>query len=154
MAQALDGSTDLQRALELATLTESASDAVIGMSPTGQITSWSDGAVRLYGYSRAEAVGKHITMLTPADRKQEARSISETMAKGDRVECLETERVAKDGRLLKVKLSISPVWDEEGERAGSVGICPTSAISARLKTLCARASGAITRSWTLSARAW
>jgi putative two-component system response regulator len=118
-----DGSAELQRALELATLTECASDAVVGMSPTGVITSWSEGAEQLYGYSRAEAVGKPITMLTPSDRADEAGAISERLAKGDRIESLETERLAKDGRLLKVRISISPVWGEDGERAGAVGIC-------------------------------
>ena len=97
MAQALDRSTELERALKLAELVESSSDAVVGLSPAGLIVSWSDGAERLYGYSRAEAVGKHITMLTPADRKQEARSISETHGQG-RSRRVSGDRTSGQGR--------------------------------------------------------
>jgi putative two-component system response regulator len=125
--QSVDGgapksSIELQRALEMATLIESASDAVIGVSPDWLITSWSDGAERLLGYSRDEAVGKLVTMLAPPDRKGEASTIRERALRGERVERMETERVTKDGRLLNVQLSISPILTEDGELAGAVGI--------------------------------
>lgn len=119
---ALDGSADLQRAIELATLIESAGDAVLGVSPDGLITDWSKGAERLLGYSRTEAVGEPVTMLAPSDRTGEASTIRGDVMRGERVERMETERMTKDGRLLKVQLSVSPVWSEEGDFAGAVGI--------------------------------
>ncbi len=119
---ALENSADLQRALELATLIESASDAIVGVSPEFHIASWSEGAERLLGYSQAEVVGKPVTMLAPPDRRGEASAIRECALKGERVERLETERMTKDGRLLKVQLSVSPILTEEGEFAGAVGI--------------------------------
>ena len=112
----------MKRATELTTLIESAADAVLGVSPDGLITNWSEGAERLLGYSRAEVVGKHVTILSPADRKAQASAIHEDVVRGKRVERLETERMTKAGRRLKVQLSISPVWSDKAEYAGSVGI--------------------------------
>src|ERR1700734_681825 len=66
-----DASTDLTRAFELAALIESASDAVVGVSPAGAITGWGAGATRLFGYSRAQALGQPVAMLAPADRVRE-----------------------------------------------------------------------------------
>ena len=119
---ALDSSTDLERALDLATLVESASDAIVGVSPVGLITSWGEGAERLFGYSQAEAIGKPVTMLAPTDRATEASAFREAVLRGERVERLDTERMTKDGQLLKVQLSISPIWSDEGEFVGVVGI--------------------------------
>ncbi len=122
MAQALDRSTELERALKLAELVESSSDAVVGLSPAGLIVSWSGGAEGLFGYSRAEAVGRHVMMLSPVDRAQETRELLARVLGGDIVERVETERIAKGGRLLKVLLSISPVWGAGGELAGVAAI--------------------------------
>jgi putative two-component system response regulator len=119
---ALKSSAELQRALELATLIESASDAVVGVSPEGIITSWGEGAERLLGYSPAEAVGMHVTMLAPPDRRSEAAMIRDYSLRGERIERMETQRMTKDGRLLDVQLSISPIWTEKGEFTGAVGI--------------------------------
>ena len=119
---ALKSSAELQRALELATLIESASDAVVGVSPEGIITSWGEGAERLLGYSPAETVGMHVTMLAPPDRRSEAAMIRDYSLRGERIERMETQRMTKDGRLLDVQLSISPIWTEKGEFTGAVGI--------------------------------
>ncbi len=119
---ASESSTDLTRAFELAAFVESASDAVVGVSTTGVITGWGDGAERLLGYTRAEALGQPITMLAPCDRRDEPGVLLKRALSGERVERLETERVAKDGTLRSVLLSIAPVLGEGREFVGTVGI--------------------------------
>jgi putative two-component system response regulator len=101
---------------------ESAGDAVLGVSPDGVITHWSRGAERLLGYSDTEAVGRNVSMLAPPHRVAQASAMRGKVEQGKRVERAETERVTQDGRLLKVELSISPVWSDEGEYIGSVSI--------------------------------
>lgn len=106
----------------MASLIESASDAVVGVSPAGMLTSWSEGAERLFGYSRAEIVGRSVLVLSPGEYAEEARSLLEDVQKGERVERVETERVAKDGRLLRLLVSVSPIYGRNGGFAGAVGI--------------------------------
>jgi len=109
------------RALELVALSESASDGVIAASLTGVLTGWSEGAERLFGYTRAEIVGKSLLLLSPEDRADETASFHDAIRAGNRAE-VETERVAKDGRLLKVRISMAPILDDDGEVAGGIGI--------------------------------
>lgn len=120
--RAADGQAELERALELASLIESANDAVVGVSPAGLLTSWSEGAERLFGYAQAEIAGHSVLLLSPPDREQEARDLLQGVQAGERVERMETERVAKDGRLLTVRVSVSPIWGHDGELAGAVGV--------------------------------
>jgi len=116
------GSSDLERALELASFIESASDAVVAVSADGLLTSWSDGAERLFGYSRAEIVGRSVLLLSPVGGAEEARVLLRGAQAGERVERVETERVTKDGRVLKLLVSVSPIWSQGGKFAGAVGI--------------------------------
>ena len=109
------------RALELAALSESASDAVIAATLTGVVTGWSEGAERLFGYSRAEIVGKSLLLLSPRDRADEAAALHDAVRAGNRAEA-ETQRVAKDGHLLWVRISVAPILDDDGEVAGGIGI--------------------------------
>ena len=113
---------DLDRAVELAALIESTSDAVIGVSTSGTITSWGDGARRLFGYTRAQAVGKPITMLTPSERADEPSALIARIVAGEQVARLETVSVAKDGRHVNVLVSAAAIFDEHGELSGTVGI--------------------------------
>ncbi len=115
-------SADLERALEIASLIESASDAVVGVSPAGLLTSWSEGAEQLFGYSRAEIIGRSVLVLSPGEHAEEAKSLLEDVQRGERVERVDTERVAKDGRLLRLRVSVSPICSRDGEFAGAVGI--------------------------------
>ncbi len=117
-----NGSIYLGRAFELAALLESTSDAVVGVSPDGLITGWGEGARRLFGYSVAEVLGREIAILAPAERSLEARGLIERVMSGARIERVETTRVTKDGRLLNVLLSVAPIWGEDQELAGAVGI--------------------------------
>jgi putative two-component system response regulator len=116
------GSSDLERAFELAALVESATDAVVGVSPAGVITRWGKGATRLFGYKQSEALGKPIKMLAPAHRATEPSTLIERVRAGERIEQIETERVTRDGRLMNVILSVSPIWDRDKEFAGTIGL--------------------------------
>jgi putative two-component system response regulator len=116
------GSTGLARAFELAALVESTSDAVVGVSPVGLVTGWGAGATRLFGYASEEILGRHVSTLAPGDRRQEPDGLIERVNNGARIEGLETERIAKDGTVLKVLLSIAPIAGDDGEFVGAVGI--------------------------------
>ncbi len=113
---------ELSTALQLAALVKSSDDAVIVLSLDGQITSWSHGAERLFGYSQREAVGQRATILSPPAGREEATSRLSRMLAGGGVERTNTERVAKDGRLLNVALVMSPINGPSGELIGIAAI--------------------------------
>ncbi len=115
---------EAESARELLThLVEGTDDAVITKSGDGTITSWNRGAERLYGYSAQEAVGAPSAILVPASRVTEERRLLHKVFAGGSVDRLETERLRKDGELIAVSLSISPV------RASSGRIVAAAAIS-------------------------
>ncbi|MBX9758421.1 MAG: PAS domain-containing protein, partial [Beijerinckiaceae bacterium] len=97
----------------LAAVVESSSEAIKSYSLDGVIISWNPGAERLFGYTAAEALGKPIDLIVPVDRKGEARRKLETVRAGGHVR-LETMRRRKDGQLVDVALSASPVRDGSG----------------------------------------
>jgi PAS domain S-box-containing protein len=103
----------------LAAIVESSDDAIISKSLDGVIRSWNTGAERLFGYTPAEAVGRTVTLIVPPERLDEERLILDRLARGERVEHFETERLAKDGRRLAVSLSVSPLRDEGGRIVGA-----------------------------------
>jgi putative two-component system response regulator len=95
---------------------------VVGVSTAGSITGWGEGAERLFGYSQAEALGESVTLLVPANRVEEPLALIRRAMSGERIERLETVRVAKGGALLNVLLSVAPVWGDDHEFVGTVGI--------------------------------
>jgi PAS domain S-box-containing protein len=105
--------------LLLGAIVDSSDDAIISKDLEGQITSWNLGAERLYGYTAAEAVGKSIMMVIPQDRHQEEREIIARLESGQRVHHFETIRRRKDGTLLHVSLTISPIRDADGRIVGA-----------------------------------
>ena len=111
----------LERALELVALSESASDGVIEATLAGVLTGWSGGAERMFGYTPEEILGKSLLLLSPGDRAEESLALHDAVRAGERFE-LETERVAKDGRVLKVRITGAPVLDDDGKVAGGIGI--------------------------------
>jgi PAS domain S-box-containing protein len=111
-----------QALVRLAAIVESCQDAITGTDLQCQITSWNKGAELMYGYSSAEAIGKHISIIAPADRLEEAIRIREQSKNGLSVHSLETVRLAKDGRRLDVSLSVSPVLDADGIVIGASAI--------------------------------
>ena len=103
----------------LAAIVESSDDAIVSKNLDGVITSWNRGAERLFGYTEGEAVGQHITLLIPANLRQEEATILERLRRGERVEHFETVRKRKDGTTLDVSLTISPVRNREGRVVGA-----------------------------------
>lgn len=106
----------------LAAIVNSSTEAITGMSNTGIIESWNCGAEQIYGYTEAEAIGRSIRMLAPPEREDEISLLLERARRGERIESIETVRVAKDGRRVDVLLSVSPVLDEEGNLSGASAI--------------------------------
>jgi PAS domain S-box-containing protein len=103
----------------LAAIVDSSDDAIISKDLNGVVTSWNESAERLFGYTAAEAVGKPITILIPADRLPEETEILARLKRGERMEHFETVRKRKDGTLLDISLTVSPVKDARGVVVGA-----------------------------------
>jgi PAS domain S-box-containing protein len=112
------GQIDLLNA-RLAAIVQFSADAIVGKSSDGVIESWNESATRMYGYTAEEAVGRHISMLAPPDREEELRILLERLRRGERIEHFETTRVAKDGRLIDVALTLSPIRTADGTVVGA-----------------------------------
>jgi PAS domain S-box-containing protein len=104
--------------LRLAAIIESSDDAIIGKDLNGTITSWNKGAEKVFGYTASETVGTSILRLIPADRQDEEKQILEKIKQGESVEHFETLRQAKDGRLIDVSVTVSPIKDASGKVTG------------------------------------
>ena len=102
----------------LAAIVESSDDAIVSKSLDSRISSWNEGAVRLFGYSATEVIGKPITIIIPQELQHEERHILAKITKGERIEHFETVRVTKDGRRIDVSLTISPIFDRRGQVVG------------------------------------
>lgn len=98
----------------MAAVVESSDDAIIGETLDGIILSWNSGAEKLYGYSRLEAIGQPITMIAAPERHQEIREILQKLKTGEAIRHFETVRVAKDGHLIDVSLTLSPILGSDG----------------------------------------
>jgi two-component system, chemotaxis family, CheB/CheR fusion protein len=103
----------------LAAIVESSDDAIISKTLDGKIVSWNAAAERLFGYRAHEIIGKPITTIIPADRMPEERDILDRVRRGERVEHFETVRVTRDGRLVELSLTISPVRTPAGQIIGA-----------------------------------
>ncbi|MGE0745553.1 MAG: PAS domain S-box protein [Rhodospirillales bacterium] len=110
-------SEDVRQLLEA--IVQSSDDAIVSKDLAGTITSWNASAERLFGYDAAEAVGRLVTMLIPDDRLDEERMILDRIGRGERVPTFETLRRRKDGTLVDVSLTISPVHDAGGRVVGA-----------------------------------
>ena len=106
----------------LAAIVESAGDAIISKSLEGVVTSWNHGAEQLFGYTAAEMVGRLISVLAAPGHEGDFSAILEKVARGERVNHFETVRRAKDGHLVRVSLSVSPVRDAAGSVIGAAEI--------------------------------
>ena len=103
----------------LAAIVESSDDAIISKDLNGIITSWNQGAERMFGYSAAEAVGQPVLMLIPPDRANEEPYIIAQIRNGERVDHYETVRRRKDGSLIDISLTVSPIHDASGRIVGA-----------------------------------
>src|SRR5688572_26436732 len=103
----------------LAAIVDSSDDAIVSKTLEGVITSWNRGAERLVGYTAAEAVGQHISLIIPRDRRAEEDDVLARLRRGERIDHFETVRQAKDGRQLHISLTVSPVRNAQGTVVGA-----------------------------------
>ncbi len=106
-------------ALHLAAIVESSDDAIVSKDLNGIITSWNRAAVRMFGYTEAEAIGRPIRMLIPADRQLEEDDVLARIRSGNGVDHFETVRVRKDGSRIHISLTVSPIRDGDGTVVGA-----------------------------------
>jgi PAS domain S-box-containing protein len=108
-----------QRLRSLASIVESSDDAIVSKSLDGIIANWNRGAERVFGYTSAETIGQPITIVIPADRQGEEREILTRIRRGERIDHFETVRQRKDGSLIIVSLTVSPVRNVQGQIIGA-----------------------------------
>jgi PAS domain S-box-containing protein len=115
--------SDSKRAQEaqsrLAAIVESSEDAIIAKDLDGTIINWNRAAERIFGYSAEEAIGQHIALVVPPDRLDEEADILASLRRGERIDHFETVRKRKDGTLLDISVTISPVRDPQGRVIGA-----------------------------------
>lgn len=109
----------LDASRQVAAIVASSDDGIISKDLDGVIRSWNAGAERIFGYTAEEAIGKNITLIIPADRLDEEPTILARLRKGERVEHFETVRKRKDGELINISLTISPVKNDLGRIVGA-----------------------------------
>jgi PAS domain S-box-containing protein len=109
----------MEKLLHWAAIVESSDDAIISKSIDGYITSWNRGAERLYGYTAEEIIGKPVSVLMPTEKKDDFPMIMKQLHEGKRVEHYETQRKTKDGRILHVSITVSPIRDTQGNIIGA-----------------------------------
>ena len=103
----------------LAAIVDSSDDAIVSKTLQGVITSWNRAAERMFGYTAAEAVGQHITLIIPPEKKWEEDEVLARLRRGEKIDHFETERRTKDGRPVYVSLTVSPVRNAAGEIIGA-----------------------------------
>lgn len=103
----------------MAAIVESSDDAIVSKTLDGVITSWNKGAEKVFGYTPSEAIGQHISLVIPPDRRREEEGILDRVRQGLRVEHFETARVRKDGKIIDISLTVSPVRDATGQVMGA-----------------------------------
>jgi PAS domain S-box-containing protein len=115
--------TDRKQAEEtrarLAAIVESSDDAVVGKTLDGIITSWNGAAEKMFGYTATEAVGQHISLIIPAERREEEDEVLARLRNGQKIDHFETERQAKDGRRINISLTVSPIRSPAGKIIGA-----------------------------------
>jgi PAS domain S-box-containing protein len=108
-----------ENAQRLASIVQSSDDAIISKDLNGIIKSWNKGAERLFGYAASDVVGKAITILIPPERIDEEPSILERLKRGERIDHYETVRRRKDGTLVDISLTVSPITSADGRVIGA-----------------------------------
>jgi PAS domain S-box-containing protein len=119
MAQPTQQASEEAAAARLAAIVESSDDAIVGKTLDGVITSWNPAAERMFGWTPAEAVGKHITLIIPPERFPEEDEVLARIRRGEGVDHFDTIRLTKDGRRLNISLTVSPIRDVSGRVIGA-----------------------------------
>ena len=121
-------------------------DGIISTTLGGIITSWNKGAERLYGYARNEAMGQNISLIIPADRQNEEPAIIETVKSGRYVDHYDTVRLRKDGKLVSISLTVSPLKDKSGSIIGLSRIARDISARKKLEEVQERLTGIVNHS--------
>jgi len=116
-AEALSRTQDDLR--HFAAIVESSDDAILSKDLNGVIRSWNNGAQRIFGYSAEEVIGRSVTILIPEDNKNEEANILARLRRGERIDHYETVRQRKDGSLVDISLTVSPIKDDRGTVIGA-----------------------------------
>jgi len=103
------------QARRMATVLYDSSDAICVLALDGHITAWNRGAERLYGYSEAEALKMNIYDLVPADKRADMQKVLQRILAGENIKSFDTERLTRDGRMLDVWITLTPLYDEHGQ---------------------------------------
>jgi PAS domain S-box-containing protein len=103
----------------LASIVESSDDAIVSKDLNGIVTSWNQAAERLFGYTAEEMIGRPIAVIAAPDRMDEMPAIMRRLRTGERIEHYETRRRRKDGRIVDISLTVSPIRDESGTVVGA-----------------------------------
>lgn len=130
----------------LAAIVESSDDAIVSKDLNGIVQSWNRGAEQLFGYTPGEVVGKSITIVIPSDRLHEEPEILSRLQRGERVEHFETIRKHKDGSLLNISLTISPIRDAQGRVVGASKVARNITEHKRQEKALQEANEALTQS--------
>jgi len=109
-------------AAQLTAIVESSDDAIIGETLEGVITSWNRAAERIFGYPAAEMIGQSITHIIPGERQAEEEEVFARIRRGERIDHFETVCVARDGRMIDMLLTVSPIRDARGRIVGALKI--------------------------------
>src|SRR5690349_11759191 len=119
LAAAMSVPDEANAAKRLAAIVESSDDAIVSKDLNGIITSWNNAAERMFGYTAEEIIGKSIRTLIPDDRQAEEDEVLARIRSGDRIDHFETIRKRKNGTLLPISLTVSPIRDETGRVVGA-----------------------------------
>ena len=110
---------DSETQATLAALVESSDDAIIGERLDGTVVAWNPSAESIYGYTADEMIGQSIALLSPPDQPDEILGILKRLVQGEKIDHFETVRRTKEGRIINVSLSISPIRDASGTIIGA-----------------------------------
>ncbi len=126
-----------------ASIVEGSEDAIIGLTTSGQIETWNPGAQLLFGYSPTEALGRHASMLLAPGREDEFAKLLARATAGERIAGLQTARKRKDGEVIDVSVTLSPVRDASGHVIGASTVAANITEHQRVETARARALSAL-----------
>ena len=119
LARDLTGKRLVQEVMaQMAAIVETSDDAIIGVAMDGSVMTWNDGAARLYGYPATEIVGRPFSLLFPSDRSGELGEIREAVRKGQVIRHLDNVQLRRDGSLIEVSVSLSPIRGQDGSIVG------------------------------------
>ena len=133
-----DRSDEIAR--RLAAIVSSSDDAIVSKDLNGTVLSWNDAAERMFGYTAEQIIGRSIRVIIPADRQSEEDAVLESIRAGRRVDHFETVRQSRDGRMIPISLTVSPILDADGKVVGASKIARDISDRKQAEVIAARAA--------------